>query len=285
MKNWKTLLAELTARDDERRHERLTPFVLLSLLLHVLIFVVSPLFMTAFPLPQEEVVEILPLLEEGDEYRIADIAPPAVQQRPEQAKFVGQYDSTAKEERVASDQPGRTDRGRGEKPGEAKPPASNPLQKKHDLYRVDPDLFARQESRAESGVEEEGGAARNLDDYFPDFRRGEHTYLNVLRFPDVDYFVRMKRAFKLTFNPGPPLRAHFLNNRITRGSVEAVLGLSVNAQGELSELFIFRSSGISEYDQECMRTIRASSPFAAPPQKFLEKDGLLRMSWTFTVYL
>jgi len=72
---------------------------------------------------------------------------------------------------------------------------------------------------------------------------------------------------------------------VTRGSVDVVLGVSVNKGGELAELFVFRSSGIPAYDEEALRTVRASSPFASPPDKFLAKDGLLRMSWTFSVYL
>ena len=89
----------------------------------------------------------------------------------------------------------------------------------------------------------------------------------------------------MTFNPAPVLRGHFLNNRVTQGSVEVALAVSVNKTGKLSELFILKSSGIYSYDQEAMRTVRASAPFASPPDKFLEDDGLLRMSWTFTVYL
>ncbi|MFH1829955.1 MAG: energy transducer TonB [Pseudomonadota bacterium] len=101
----------------------------------------------------------------------------------------------------------------------------------------------------------------------------------------MEYFVRLKRAFKIAFNPIPALRNHFSYNRVTRGSVDVVLGVSVNRLGDLSELFVFRSSGIDEYDREALRTVRSSAPFSTPPEKFIDDDGLLRMSWTFTVYL
>ena len=123
------------------------------------------------------------------------------------------------------------------------------------------------------------------EDFYPDFKKGTHTYLNILRFPEVQYFVVLKRIFKTTWNPLSPLRELAFNNQISRGNLEVVLGVSVDGKGNLTEAFVFRSSGIPKYDAEALRTIRASSPFSSPPNKFLAKDGLLRMSWTFTVYL
>jgi TonB family protein len=67
--------------------------------------------------------------------------------------------------------------------------------------------------------------------------------------------------------------------------VDVVLGVSVDRAGALAETFVFKSSGIPTYDEEALRTVRASAPFSSPPEKFLENDGVLRMSWTFTVYL
>jgi TonB family protein len=107
----------------------------------------------------------------------------------------------------------------------------------------------------------------------------------VLRYPEVEYFVRLKRIFKMTWDPVTALRRDIQGNSVAQGAVSVVLAVSVNKEGSLDELFVLRSSGMGNYDQEALRTVRASSPFAAPPTKFLEKDGLLRMSWTFVVYM
>jgi len=72
---------------------------------------------------------------------------------------------------------------------------------------------------------------------------------------------------------------------VARGAISCVLAVSVDRTGHLDELFVLRSSGHGNYDEEALRTVRASSPFASPPEKFLEKDGMLRMSWTFIVYI
>ncbi|MBI4212397.1 MAG: energy transducer TonB [Deltaproteobacteria bacterium] len=273
---WFKLLKELFAQDgEERRSDRLLPFLLASIFLHLLISALLPLLTSFQELPKTSELEVIPLIEDQGEYRIADIAKPAQERRPEKAKLAGMYDSSVAEESVSMESRG--------KPGSPKPTKkSDAGEAKDKLYDVDPQLFASQQREA---MNQEQGSASSLDDYFPDFRRGAHTYLNVLRYPNLDYFVRMKRAFKLTFNPAPALRRHFLNNQVSRGSIDVVLGVSVDASGKLSELFVLRSSGVPEYDQEGLRTVRASAPFASPPSKFLANDGTLHMSWTFTVYL
>lgn len=264
------------------------PYLVVSLAVHI--FLMSLLYTNVkIPEMKEEVVEIFPVIEKEGAYEIADIAKPAVEKRPKKAKFLGMYDSSVERETVAA----RTRVGSGKKSGGAsaqarklKSPGSKIFDssKRGSLYNFDRKLFASRRPDIEEG---DGGRAGSefREDFYPDYRLGDRTYLNVLRYPDVDYFVRMKRQFKMTFNPTPSLRQYFSVNRVAQGSVEVALAVSVDRSGNLSELFVLKSSGISTYDQEAMRTVRASSPFARPPDKFLKDDGMLRMSWTFTVYL
>lgn len=272
----------------------LWPYLLASLVLHALLIAIIPQTVRA-PTYDEKPIEIfaveaLPEAPGKKPYRIADIAEPPAQKRPKSASFLGLYDSTVPEEQVGISR----DRGAAGGPRikariggptakqAAKPPAR--LQAKDRIFAFNHGLF----DDKERGVpQEQGGDGRpsGMDDFYPDFRRGANTYLNVLRYPGVEYFVRMKRAFKIAFNPEPSLRDYFTRNLVTRGSIDVVLGVSVNREGNLSELFVFRSSGIHAYDQEALRTVRASAPFSTPPEKFLADDGLLRMSWTFSVYL
>lgn len=256
----------------------LWPYILASFLLHVLLLVLIPKAIVVSEFKDEPIevfaVEDSPKSQEA--WRIADIAEPKIQQKPKSAKFLGIYDSAVSEEVV----------GIGERQGKTNPP--KPVRQrwiessKDKLFAFNKDIFDDRPSPPKDADEHTSGG---LDDFYPDFRRGVHTYLNVLRHPGVEYFVRLKHAFKLTFNPEPPLREYFSQNRVTRGSIDVVLGVSVNRTGELAELFVFRSSGVKTYDEEALRTVRASAPFATPPEKFLSDDGLLRMSWTFSVYL
>jgi len=265
------------------------PFILLSIFVHVLLVLL--IWKTATtPRFEEKVVEIIPIdLKDFEKaHRIADIDKPEIQKRPEKAKFLGMYDSSVDKEQVATGKVGKGTRGKGKR-GDGAKKSSRKKKATAKKKKSSKDVFAFNKRIFDEGEKDgldsgsEGGSPGG--DFFPDFHRGSRTYLNVLRYPGVDYFVRLKRAFRITFNPEPSLRGYFSFNRVSRGSVDVVLGVSVNKSGKLAELFIFRTSGISTYDEEALRTIRASSPFSKPPEKFLEEDGLLRMSWTFTVYL
>lgn len=141
----------------------------------------------------------------------------------------------------------------------------------------------------ESPLKGRPGAPGDFDsfahDFFPDVKIGGKTYLNTAAFPDVQYFTQLKRIFRMRFNPAPPLRRHFAGNRVVVGQVSVAMAVTVSPDGRLKELFVVKSSGIPGYDEEALRTIRESAPFSAPPQKVMDKDGVLRMHWNFITYL
>lgn len=208
---------------------------------------------------------------------IADILEPKVQNRPKEYKFLGEFDSSTPEETVAALQGKEKELQTGDKKKETT--KSKP--QKTEIVEKGTSLRKPEKEKKEKNV----FSAALPEDFYPDFRQGQHTYLNVLRFPDIQYFVRLKRVFKLTFDPASALQEASMTNKISRGQIETVLGVSVDTKGNLAEIFIFRSSGLSRYDEEALRTIKSSAPFSAPPEKLLDGDQLLRMSWTFVVYL
>ena len=129
-----------------------------------------------------------------------------------------------------------------------------------------------------------GRGDRFVHDFFPHVKIGDKTYLNANALPDVQYFTRLKRVFRLRFNPSPPLRSYFAQNRVVAGKVNVTMAMEVTASGQLKRIFVMKSSGIPGYDNEAVRTVQQSAPFSAPPKKLM-KDGLLRMTWHFTTYL
>ncbi len=268
--------------------------VVASILLHILLVLFFNYAPSFLPSPDKAGVMEVYLQQPDGGWQLADIPEPRVQIKPSRSKFLGMYNQSVSEETVAKDQ-NLEGKGQGIKEEGKSSPSTRPSPareegKQKDLFRFDGRLFADKEpavrhernevssgpSRAEDGMPE---------DYYPDFKIGAHTYVNVLRYPDVEYFVRLKRIFKMTWDPVTALRREVANLSVSRGMVSCVLAVSVDKNGGLSELFVLKSSGLPIYDDEALRTIKASSPFSAPPEKFLKDDGLLRMSWTFVVYL
>ncbi|MBI1908728.1 MAG: energy transducer TonB [Deltaproteobacteria bacterium] len=258
-------------------------FLVVSLLLHLLFLF---LFSAGISLPVAKKPPELEVILQRP-YQIADIAPPLKEERPDKAKFAGLYDSRVEEEKVAVSPPqvqSTPSKPAGEKqqerPVRDKARGDSPRAKKGELAMKSP----TEEESLEEKLKRAGAAELEIpEDFYPNTKVGDHTYLNVLRFPNVSYFVRLKKIFKTTFNPVAALRASSF--QISRGQIEVVLGVAVDRGGQLAKLFVIRSSGVSDYDQEALRTIRDSAPFSAPPEEFLDPEGQLRMSWTFTVYL
>ena len=280
--------------------------IILSVLLHLIfvgvLYFVGPLLQTS----SDAAAPIEVFLQKPDGgWQIADINEPAVQQKPDKARLLGMYNQKADEETVALTKMGPRGSG-GQKQGNKGSPQTksesptkqktaqrekvSPQQKGKDinLYQFDRKIFAsnkpqqKSDSMMISSGRGEGGLS---EDFFPDFKVGGKTYVNVLRYPEVEYFVRLKRIFRMTWDPVSAIRSKPVNLSVSRGVVSCVLGVSVDKSGNMSELFVLKSSGIPVYDEEALRTIRASSPFASPPSKFLEKDGALHMSWTFALYI
>lgn len=171
------------------------------------------------------------------------------------------------------------------------------------MYAVDPSLFAMKSpddsdresqsprtsgrkgsSRSAMTYDMSGKGSLPLsDDFLPDYQYGDHTYVNIFRHPDVEYFVMLKRIFRQTWNPIPSVQYSAASGYPLTLPLQVVLAVSVSPQGSLSELFILKKSGMPAYDEEALRTIRASSPFSSPPAKLL-KDGAVRMAWGFILY-
>ncbi len=253
--------------------------ILLSLLFHWVFFWLIPLQVEDEVASETEALDVMLL----KKYRIADIQKPKKEERPDRADFLGRYDSRVEEERVA---PSKV------QPGSPSQPSVAQKMQEQETLEAEESLAARYAMRsretkrsAQQAPQQQKPRGAFPEDFFPDYKVGPHTYLNVLRFSDVEYFVRLKRVFKMTFAPVPALRGAYRANQISRGQIEVVLGVAIDANGKLAKLFVINGSGLGSYDAEALRTVRESAPFARPPTQLLDQGQLLRMSWTFTVYL
>ncbi len=252
---------------------------------------------------------------------IADIEKPLVEKKPNQSRFTGQYNSSVKEEMVArpkpkpkviKENPSSTDSPKQkftknsfpkstspqpiapvEKPEESKENSEKSITP--DLSLKPRDLLPKEEKPAPktpdpspsgTGLTLGRPSAPDLfqHDYYPDYKVGGKTYLNVEKMGDAAYIAKMKRILKMRWSPIASVRNYLTINRVSIGKIECVLGVEMDESGKIANLIVIRSSGVPGYDQEALQTFRDSSPFSTPPYEYL-KEGAFRMSWTFTVYL
>lgn len=151
--------------------------------------------------------------------------------------------------------------------------------------KTNDDDFPERASKNNASLDARFGEPSASSDVLPDYKIGSHTYVNALRYPDVSYFVELKRRFRTAFNPYSirgVLRKHAAQLS-AMGSIQTVMAVTVDARGNLTDLFVIRKSAIGDYDLFVQKVIQDSAPFTSPPAKLLDKDGKLRMSWTFQV--
>lgn len=289
---------------------------IISILLHVLMFLLVVFF--HLPMPHAVTSDTIEVFDAND-MQIADQMLSGNRQVPKHAKHIGVEDNAVTEQTVArplKERPQQRGRPKSQasiegqqelvpKPHRDRSATSKLPFTKNSLYAVDPSLFTMRQptkQKLDRNLKPASPRKRSLprtavsstmnvesqaylsEDYYPNYSYGAHTYVNVLRHPDVEYFVRLKRAFKQTWNPIPSVQQYYAGGGARVNAIAVVLAVSVDTGGNMAELFVLRSSGSGYYDEEALRTVRANSPFSAPPEKLL-KENLLRMSWTFIVYM
>lgn len=136
----------------------------------------------------------------------------------------------------------------------------------------------------DSGLAYGRNGSSSSQEFLPDYTIGGKTYLNALKMQEVSYFVKMKRILKLRWNPIPPVRNYLMNEKSKVSRIQCVVGVSLDENGKILNMFMIKSSAVGGYDREVLQTFKDSSPFSKPPEKYL-KNGELNMHWTFTVYL
>ncbi len=262
---------------SDRRSLGLWAYVFMSIGLHILIFCVFHMFPNLENHDLEKVITVFPVDLNNQRLRIADIDSPDNSKKPVNPQYIGEMNSTVTQETVSTS---RSESHRTKLHKKKQSHRSNMKRKLSiaDLYNIDERLFSNQDNHSAAHSQ----SADN--DFFPDIKRGIKTALNVMHYPNADYFVRIKRIFRRTFSPRQSLIYHFSKNERYSNKIVSKLIITVDAKGNLNELFVEKSSGIPGFDSETLRTVRSSAPFAKPPKKFLTDDGLLRMNWSFTVY-
>ena len=84
-----------------------------------------------------------------------------------------------------------------------------------------------------------------------------------------DYLLRLNTVFR---SPG---------NRLNDPDLEAVVEITINARGEVVDVRMVRSSGITEYDNEAIHVAWNASPKVPIPDEMRSNNGKGYVHWTF----
>lgn len=237
--------------------------------------------------------EILPI-------QLADIPKPKQEIKPQQARFVSQYNSSVKHETTAlqsqknksvqTPQSEHKQKSSNSQSSKNKKIASRTLntqvptqEKPTSTSKKQGTLFTPDLKGFDFSKKKEAGS-EFFHDFLPSIQGGPVTSINSFADPRGPYFSMLKRKFRLRFDPAPPLRTYFQSHKIQSKRISTTMRVTVDQYGNLRHIKVLKSSGIGVYDFECVDTIRDSSPFSAPPKSYL-KDGHLDMNWTFIVYI
>jgi protein TonB len=122
-----------------------------------------------------------------------------------------------------------------------------------------------------------GGSVDHLDDV----ENGDETALSSKRWIYASFFNRMKRQVAQNWDPATVWRRADPNGT-TYGSKTRVteVRVSLNASGALTKIVVTTPSGVSDLDEEAVRSFHAAAPFVNPPEG-LVKDGSITFAFSF----
>ena len=130
---------------------------------------------------------------------------------------------------------------------------------------------------AAPGGETEGGGAPN--DAL-DVARGDGTYLNTREWQFAGFFNRMKQAVSAQWDPNGRLRS---KGRQLGMDKKTVMTITLRPDGSIADLFVSKSSGVDELDQEAMKAFEKSQPYPNPPQALFAHGGYYQFEFGFLV--
>lgn len=238
--------------------------------------------------------------------QIVEIAPPADARRPDEARFLAEFDSRTEEESV--DPRFRVDRAvvadryspedvaeavdGEEAPAEVGPGGAEGDRRLGGSLSLFPERAGRWDFERAPIVGGGGGGsplAREAsgspsNDWLEDVKRGDRTALNAHEFLYASFWNRVKRLVSFyadqclsNARPTVPLR----NLRYDM-ELAGMIGLD----GSLHSVEVTSSSGVPEFDRAIEEAFRLAAPFPDPPRGAASPDGFIHMRrFGFTILL
>jgi TonB family protein len=253
--------------------------------------------------------------------QVVDLPKPAVEQAPDEARFLSQWDRKVEKEMKARRMPtGKagvpgSPQGTGE-PGpppaagqaegavalpsatpmpavvpSGKPAPDRPGKGIRGLAGLDkmlvPSLGGARGAARSAGTLGGGGGGPlggmiSSDAVLGVAEEGDQTLVNTRSFKYWDFFQRVKERVRGEWSPGGTYQARDPYGKVY-GSKDRLTVLSVvlDAKGDVVRLQVVRESGLPFLDEEALRAFRQAGPFPNPPSGLADDSGRIEFSFGF----
>lgn len=123
-------------------------------------------------------------------------------------------------------------------------------------------------------------------DYIAKMERGDSTELNTWQWQHAPFFNRIKSRISKTWSPHAQI-ARFDPQGESLGQMDrvTVLAIQINPLGQIVEVLVEQSSGVSYLDEEALRAVREAAPFINPPPQLFDEQGQFSFHFAFHVLL
>jgi protein TonB len=302
----------------KRRRDRLTVFILASILLHFLVFGTLALLKLR---PTDEAanqkrVRIVTAKDLTEEQRAALKAMQLVQQDQRMgedkvdpnAKYLSKFDQKVDQEMRARRIDDFKNLERSHQASEAAPrldvPKPAPKQEKAVKEKLSEDgtkvrgkqlvkniLSSLNQQAAQVAAENGGlGASSGTDDYLKNLPEGERTLLNTREYKFYSYFERIRGQLKQVWKP--LIQRTFADISFTRKRAPASDGEKVTRvavlmdnDGNIKSIDVVKSSGVAIIDSAAVEAFHKAGPFPNPPTGMVDDDGSVRLQWEFVLVI
>lgn len=124
------------------------------------------------------------------------------------------------------------------------------------------------------------------NDFVEEIPLGDMTKLNTVEYKYYGFYFRIKQKLEQHWGKSLKEKAHNImrSNRRMPASENHITSLSIyiDQMGNIVEIIVRGTSGISELDNSAIESFNKAGPFPNPP-KGLVKNGVAKIDWDFVV--
>ncbi len=241
-----------------------------SLVIHfaLLLFLSKDFVWLSDSVSDEQWVEVE--LTPASQLPVLDVPQPETKEVPEKAKFASDKNIKVQEESSGREQSQESLTTR-------RPMA--PSKPKTESFTLSQSDILKEGFERQTLSDEQRGAPSEA--FLRKLRRGDELKVNAQLFDYGQYINRMRDKLSQRWNARSVITPEMWSQRVVQVSVAVIL----DKAGEIVELRNLATSRFKAYDEEALRTLRESGPFPNPPKSLVQEDGLVYMTWNFTLNL